>query len=61
MDAAGSGRIVLRDHPYTETPQARAGYAEMVRYVIELTRAKDVTETHSLLAPGVLEIKVRWK
>ena len=55
------GRLVLRDHPYTETPQARAGYAEMVRYIIELTRAEGVTETHSLVAPGVLEIRVRWR
>ena len=52
---------MLRQHPYTETPQGRAGIAEMLRYILELSRAKGVTETHSLVAPGVLEIKVRWR
>ena len=60
VDGKG-GTFLLRDHPYTETPQARAGIAEMLRYILELTRAKGVTETHSLVAPGVLEIKVRWR
>jgi hypothetical protein len=55
-----TGRILLRDHPYCDTPQARAGYAEMVRYVVELTRAKNVTETHAAVAPRGLEIKLRW-
>jgi hypothetical protein len=55
------GRFVLRQHPYTETPQGRAGIAEMLRYILELSRAKGVTETHSLVASGVLEIKVRWR
>jgi hypothetical protein len=55
------GVLVLRDHPYTETPQARAALAEMLRYIVELTRAKDVTETHGLSPKGTLEVKLAWR
>jgi hypothetical protein len=52
--------FTLRDHPYVDTPQARASIAEIYRYSLQLTRAKNVTETHALVAPGTLEVKVRW-
>ncbi len=55
------GTLVLRDHPYTETPQARAGISEMLRYILELSRAKAPVSSHALVAPGVLRIKIRWK
>jgi hypothetical protein len=54
------GVYVLRDHPYTETPQARATIAEIFRYTIELSRAKNVTETHARRIDGALEVKLRW-
>ena len=54
------GVYVLSDHPYTETPQARATMAENFRYTIELTRAKNVTETHARRIDGALEVKLRW-
>lgn len=57
---AGRGVFTLRDHPYTETPQARATVAEMLRYLVELTRTPNVTETHALVEPGVLEVRIKW-
>jgi hypothetical protein len=54
------GVFVLSDHPYTETPQARATMAENFRYTIELTRAKNVTETHARRIDGALEVKIKW-
>jgi hypothetical protein len=60
-DANGrGGALVLRDSPFTETPHARRGIAENLRYVLELTGANGAVATHALVAPGVLEIKLRW-
>jgi hypothetical protein len=54
------GVFVLSDHPYNETPQARATMAEILRYTIELTRAKNVTETHARRIDRTLEVKLKW-
>jgi hypothetical protein len=54
------GTLMLRDHPYTETPQARTAIAEMMRYSVELTRARSPTATHALVGPRAMQIKVRW-
>ena len=54
------GVFVLRDHPYNDTPQARATIAENLRYIIELTRAKNVVETHARRIDGALEVKLKW-
>jgi hypothetical protein len=54
------GTVTLTGSPYVETPQARAGLAEMSRYILELAGAKGVLEKHALVPPGVLEIKLRW-
>ena len=54
------GVLALRDSPFTESPHARAGLAENLRYVLELSGAKGAIETHGPAGPGVLEIKVRW-
>jgi hypothetical protein len=55
-----SGVVVLRDHPYVESPQGRAAIAETFRYIVELCRAKGATETHALTGPRTVEIKLRW-
>jgi hypothetical protein len=55
------GTLVLRDHPYTETPQGRTAITEMLRYIVELSRARSPTATHALVSPGVLQMKIRWK
>jgi hypothetical protein len=54
------GVFVLRDHPYVDTPQARATIAENFRYSVQLTRARNVVETHARRVDGALEVKLRW-
>ncbi|HEY3820474.1 MAG TPA: hypothetical protein VGL81_25085 [Polyangiaceae bacterium] len=54
------GTLTLSGSPYVETPQGRAGMAEMSRYILQLAGAKGVVEKHALVPPGVLEIKLRW-
>jgi len=56
-----SGMAILRDHPYVESPHGRAAIAETFRYLVELSRAKDVTETHALVGTSAVEVKLRWK
>ena len=40
-----SATIHIIDHPFTETPHARAAMAESYRYAFSQTRAKEVTES----------------
>ncbi|MGD0525233.1 MAG: hypothetical protein ABSE49_08825 [Polyangiaceae bacterium] len=54
------GTLTLAGSQFVETPQARAGMAEMSRYILQLAGAKGVVEKHALVPPGVLEIKLRW-
>jgi hypothetical protein len=54
------GVFLLRDHPYTETPQARATLAEQLRYLLERSGVKNVAETHARHIDGALEVKLRW-
>jgi hypothetical protein len=56
-----SASLRLRDHPYVETPQARATIAEVFRYIVSLTRAADVTETHALDGPEAVIVRLVWK
>jgi hypothetical protein len=51
--------MLLRDSPYVPIAQGRASIAENIRYIVELSRAKGVTETHGL-ANGALQIKLQW-
>ncbi len=50
----------LSDHPYCETPHARASMAEVLIYCIEMTRAKNVSGTHGLYL-GSLRVTLRWQ
>jgi hypothetical protein len=59
-EADDRGTIVLRDSLFMQTPQARAGMAEMLRYIVELGGAKGAIEKHALVPPGVLQVKLRW-
>jgi hypothetical protein len=52
--------FTLVESPYVETPQGRAGMAEILRYILELAGAKGVLEKHALVPPSTLEVKVRW-
>lgn len=60
-DGGKSASLRLRDHPYTAIPQARAAIAEVLRYDIALTRAKNVTESHRLEGDGVLLVRIAWE
>jgi hypothetical protein len=48
-------------HPYCEAPQTRASMAEAVRYCVELTRARNVTESHLVDREGGLLVRVKWQ
>lgn len=54
-------RMVLTGHPYADTPHGRTSLAEQIRYIVQLTRAREVTCSHGLLKPGAMEITIRWK
>jgi hypothetical protein len=60
-DGGKGTSLRLREHPYTEIPQARAAIAEVLRYDVALTRAKNVTESHRLEREGVLLVRVQWE
>jgi hypothetical protein len=54
------GTIILRDSVFVDTPQARAGMAENLRYIMELGGAKGAIEKHALVPPRTLEVRLRW-
>ncbi|NUP13353.1 MAG: hypothetical protein HOW73_45525 [Polyangiaceae bacterium] len=51
----------LRDHPYVDTPLARASIAEIIRYVVHLSRAKDVEVQHRLEGTRELVVQVDFR
>ena len=55
-----SASLRLSEHPYVETPQARATIAEVFRYVLSLTRANEANESHALEG-DVLRVRLTWK
>ncbi len=59
--APNRARMLLVGHPYADTPHGRTSLAEQIRYIVELTRARDVTASHGLVSPGAMEITLRWK
>jgi len=54
-----SVRLSLRDHPYVEIPLMRSVIAEVYRYVLSLTRVKNVTAVHAV-RDGALVVVLRW-
>jgi hypothetical protein len=60
LETDGRGTLTLRDSPFVDTPQARAGMAESLRYVVELAGAKGAIEKHALVPPRTLEVRLRW-
>jgi hypothetical protein len=59
--APNRARMVLTGHPYVDTPHGRTSLGEQIRYIVQLTRARDVTASHGLLKPGAMEITLRWR
>jgi hypothetical protein len=56
-----SGRVVLSEHGYAQDVVGRRTFAEMIRYMLALSRAKDVRESHGLDAAGRLAVTVSWR
>jgi hypothetical protein len=54
------GIVTLVDSPYVETPQGRAGIAEMLRYIMQLAGARGAIERHALVPPRALEVRLHW-
>ncbi len=55
----GTMRVRLDNHPYVESPLMRLSIAEALRYILSLTRSRNVTESHP--AHGrPLVITFRW-
>jgi hypothetical protein len=44
----GKAHVTLTNHPFTETPIARMAFAEVMRHVLSLSRARNVREAHAL-------------
>jgi len=43
----GRARVTLVGHPFIETPLARLAFAEVVRHLLSMSRARNVRETHA--------------
>lgn len=55
-----SARLTLRDHPFLETEATRDAISEAFRYVVQLTGASGVTESHALTSDGYLHVVLAW-
>ncbi len=64
LDPSGKGcTLRITGTPYTELVHSRAGMAEVYRYGFAQSRAKEVTESHTLERVGgkqVLVIRLKW-
>jgi hypothetical protein len=56
-----SGRILLGDHLYAGDRVGRRTFAEMIRYMLALSRAREVRETHGIDGSGRLTVSVSWQ
>jgi hypothetical protein len=52
--------LVLREHPYADTPFARALIAEVFRHILSLTRVGVVREQHALHPHRSVGIELEW-
>jgi hypothetical protein len=55
----GAARVTLTDHPFTEAPIARVAFAEVMRHVLSLSRARNVRETHAM-SGDALVVALTW-
>ncbi len=55
-----AAKVLLVDHVHTTTPLSRLTAAEMFRYILASTRARNVRATHSLAGPS-LEVRLTWE
>jgi hypothetical protein len=54
------GHVILRDHPYNDSPIMRIVMAESFRYAVALSRAKTARETNQRIADGSLQVDIQW-
>jgi len=59
--AQNRARMRLTGHPYADTPHGRTSLGEQIRYIVSLTRAREVTASHAPIGAGAMEITLRWK
>jgi hypothetical protein len=59
--SATRGRVILTNHAYVDSALGRRTFAEMIRYMLALSRAKGVHESHGLDANGRLAVTVSWQ
>jgi len=52
-------RLGRRGHPLTETPLARLAFAEVMRHVLSLSRARNVRESHALEGDALV-VTLTW-
>jgi hypothetical protein len=57
----GLGTLVLSHHDYVRDTVARASLAEIFRYAVQLTGARQVTASHQVTSPNVLTVTLRWR
>jgi hypothetical protein len=58
LHGVAGARVQLSDHPYVETPVLRLALGEALRYIVGLTRARNVTEAHNARGnPLIIDIK----
>jgi hypothetical protein len=56
-----SARLTLHEHPFLTLDVARAALSEALRYILVLTRAKGVTETHEVAPNGAMHVTLAWR
>jgi hypothetical protein len=52
--------LLLLDHPYADTPFARALIAELLRHIVSLTRVGVVRQTHAAVPPRAVRVELDW-
>jgi hypothetical protein len=55
----GRARVTLTDHAFVRTPVARMAFAEVMRHVLSLSRARNVRETHALSGDSLV-VALTW-
>jgi hypothetical protein len=55
----GHAVVTLTDHPFTETAVARMAFAEVMRHILSLSRARNVRESNAL-REGALVVELDW-
>jgi hypothetical protein len=57
--AEGRARLTLTDHPFVGTALSRLAFAEVMRYVLSLSRARNVRESHAMSGEGLV-VALTW-